>query len=309
VPARISPERIRDELNRLLNTDVPERAVGMMGQLGLLAAVLPEVAALAGVEQSPPHHEAVLPHTLSVLRYLTQVERLVDERPVAAGWAESLGTALQPYRPGLKAHAATMVDGSFSGRMLLRWGALLHDAGKATTQTIDEMGRIRFLGHDEAGAQLAQARLNRLNFGNEATRRVRDVVAGHMRPLFLAADGKRPSRRAVYRFFRALRAAGLDVIILAAADHLATHDGQDEAGDWERLLVVLQTLLENYFTAFSETVAPVRLLNGQDVMGLLQLEPGRELGRLLALLEEAQAAGEVTTRDEAIDFLHRRRDP
>lgn len=305
LPARTSPERIREELNRLLTTDVPDQAVAMMARLSLLDAVLPEIAALAGVEQSQPHHEAVLPHTLSVLRYLVEVERLIDGMPLAAEWAESLNAVIQPYRLGLAAYAAEMVDGSYNGRMLLRWAALLHDVGKATTQMVDETGRIRFIGHDEVGARIVQARLGHLNFGNEATRRVRDVVAGHMRPLFLAAEGQRPSRRAVYRFFRALHAAGLDVVVLAAADHLATYNGRYEAGSWERLLVVLQTLLENYFTAFTETVVPVRLLNGRDIMDLLNIGPGRELGRLLASLEEAQAAGEVTTRSEAIDFLRR----
>ncbi len=65
-----SIERVRDELIKLLETAVPDQSVALLHQLGLLPHVLPEIAALAEVTQSPPHHEAVLPHTINVLRWL-----------------------------------------------------------------------------------------------------------------------------------------------------------------------------------------------------------------------------------------------
>jgi poly(A) polymerase len=185
----------------------------------------------------------------------------------------------------------------------LRWSALLHDVGKPATQTVDQAGRIRFLGHDDAGAALATKLLNRLRFSSEAVRRVRDTVAGHMRPLYLANETHPPSRRTVYRYYRALHAAGIDVALLSLADHLATYNGPGPSESWAALLAVVGTLLDTYFNGYSETVAPPRLLNGLEVMELLGMEPGRELGRLLAELEEAQAAGEVATREAAVDFL------
>jgi putative nucleotidyltransferase with HDIG domain len=209
------------------------------------------------------------------------------------------------HRSALAAHLDATLDGGFSGRLLLRWAALLHDVGKPRTQTSDETGRIRFLGHDDAGAALATTILNRLRFSGEAVRRVRDTVGGHMRPLYLANDGRTPSRRTVYRYYRALHAAGIDVSLLSLADHLATYDGPGPDESWAALLGVVGTLLDTYFNGYSETVAPPRLLNGLEVMDLLGIEPGRELGRLLAELEEAQAAGEVTTHEAAVDFLRR----
>jgi putative nucleotidyltransferase with HDIG domain len=200
-----------------------------------------------------------------------------------------------------------MLDGGLAGRRLLRWSALLHDVGKPATQTVDETGRIRFLGHDAAGAALTTTILNRLKFSSEAVRRARDTVAGHMRPLYLAKEGHPPSRRTVYRYYRALHAAGVDVALLSLADHLATYDGPGDS--WAALLAVVGALLDAYFTGYTETVAPPRLLNGLEVMALLGIEPGRELGRLLAELEEAQAAGEVTTREAAVDYLRQAAKP
>lgn len=302
---RTSPERTRDEISRLLGTDAPERAVALLQTWGLLAHALPVVAALDGVAQSAPHHEDVLRHTLSVLRYLVLVERIADGAPVAAAWAAAVDELLNPFRPALRAYLDTTLDGGFVGRLLLRWSALLHDVGKPQTQTIDEAGRIRFLGHDDAGAALTTTLLNRLKFSGAAVRRVRDTVAGHMRPLYLAKEGRSPSRRTVYRYYRALHTAGIDVALLSLADHLATYDGPGPGESWTALLAIVGMLLDTYFTAYTETVAPPRLLNGLEVMELLGIEPGRELGRLLAELEEAQAAGEVTTREAAVTFLRR----
>jgi putative nucleotidyltransferase with HDIG domain len=303
--ARTSAERIRDELTKLLSVAEPRRGVALLDELGLLAGVLPEIAALRDVVQSPPHHEAVLAHTQSVLHYLAAIEHLLDEPPggEAVEWVGAVEMVVAPYRVALRNHLNRPVEGDADGRALLRWGALYHDAGKRATQTIDEMGRIRFLGHDEAGAALVATRLSRLNFGNAATRHARDIVAGHMRPLHLAAERRAPSRRAIYRYYRALHGAGLDVGLLSLADHLATYAGAGPEDEWRSLLTVVGALFAAYFDAPHEAVAPPRLLTGRDVMNLLNQPPGHEIGRLLALLEEAQAAGEVTTRAEALAFV------
>ncbi len=302
---RVSPERVRDELSRLLLTDAPHSGVALLHKLGLLALVLPEVAALHGLDQSPPHHEAVLPHTLSVLRYIVPVERLVGGASVEEPWGSAAEATLAPFREQLVAHLAEPLVGGFSGRLLLRWSALFHDTGKARTRSVDYTGRIRFLQHDEVGADLTRAKLNRLRFSSEATRRVCDTVAGHMRPLHLANERKTPSRRAIYRYYRALHEAGMDVALLSLADHLATYDGPGDDGSWEQLLAVVQTLLATYYNDRDQTVKPPRLLNGQEIMALLGIGPGRELGRLIAQLEEAQAAGDVAGREQAEAFLKR----
>ncbi len=303
---RISPERIRDELTRLLDTSAPDRGLTLLDAWGLLAPTLPEIAALAGVEQSPPHHEAALPHTLSVLRYLVAVESCLADEPTGAPWAAAVANLLRPHSPTLSAHLAQTLDGGVTARQLLRWAALFHDSGKAATQTRDAANRLRFLDHDRVGARLTANRLNQFRFSAEAVRRARDTVAGHMRPLHLATERRSPSRRSVYRYYRALYEAGVDVVLLSLADHLATYDGVGPEDSWAALLVVAEALLAGYFTAYTDTVRPARLLNGQELMTLLDIEPGKELGRLLAEMEEAQAAGEVTSRDEAVAFVRAR---
>lgn len=306
---KVSIERIRDELLKLLTLPRPERALSLLRDLGLLAAVLPEVAALDGLSQSTPHHEPVLLHTFSVLRLTTEIEAFIqDGREVAfqvAGETDwEVRTVLEDalparYRPQLRAHLSRPLGGGLDGRLVLRLGALFHDTGKAVTQSIADDGRISFYGHDELGAKLTSYRLQYLRLSNEAIEQARTIVAGHMRPLYLANE-PRVSRRAVYRFFRQYHDSGLDICLLALADHWATRDGSEGDRRDSRLPDVVGQLLLHYFEHFEETIQPPMLLNGRDLMESLALEPGPEVGRLLRSIQEAQAAGEISTKAGAL---------
>ncbi len=292
---RPSAERVRDELVNLLDAGAAP-AVTALHRLGRLGELLPEIARLDGVEQGPPHHEAVLPHTISTLRCL---ETVLADRVFAPG--------AEPWRAALAAHLRRPVAGGLQGITLLRLGALFHDAGKADTRTVEPDGRVRFIGHEKNGADLAGRRLRALKFSREAIGHVRQIVRGHMRPLHLRQSGA-PEARALHRYFRSTGTAGLDIALLALADHLATHDGPGPGSAWDDLIRVVESLFTHYVTLVEETVRPAPLITGRDLMTGLALEGGPEIGRLLRLLAEAQAAGEITTREEALAYArtHRR---
>lgn len=300
----VSAERVRDEITRILKVARPAAALRDMHALGLLAATLPEVDGLEGLAQSPPHHEDALSHTFSVVAWLATLEHSLFEDPTAPDAALALAVAaLQPFRTALQVHAERTVDGGVNGCLLLRLGAVFHDVGKPDTAETDDKGRVRFFGHDQTGADLAAARLRQLAFSREAVGHVQAIVAGHMRPLLLLdAQGAATSRRAAYRFFRDSGSAGLDIMLLALADVRATHAGGGLPPDWEDLVNLVTGLLQFYFEQHLETIAPPPLVNGRDIMDLLDIPPGPEIGRLLRLIEEAQAAGEVTTRAEALQM-------
>ncbi|MEW5988146.1 MAG: HDIG domain-containing metalloprotein [Chloroflexota bacterium] len=305
---QLSPERVRDEWLKLLQTAAPHRAVRLMAEGGLVAAVWPEVVALVGVAQSPPHHEPVFDHTVSVLRWLVELEATVEQ---SGGLSQSgrLSQSGGLRYSELAAYWARPVTGGLDGRTLLRLAALFHDVGKARTQSIGPDGRIRFLEHDQVGAGLVGERLRFYRFSTEAISHVKQIVAGHMRPLFLTAQ-ESVSRRAIYRFFRDFGPAGLDISFLALADHLATYQTAEAAGDaqWARLLALVAQLYDQYFQQYEQTIRPRPLVNGDELMTALQLRPGPEVGRLLRLIEEAQAAGEITTWKEAIQLARGQRD-
>ncbi len=306
-----SPERVRDELLKIMQTRAVEQALLQMEDLGLLAVVLPEAAALAPVPQSPPHHEPVLQHTISVLRWLVRLEdALFAEDTAVELFADfclaSARTTLNAHREALNGHLARAIDGGVDGRVILRLAALFHDVGKPATMSVDETDRYRFFGHAEVGASLTAQRLRALSFSNDAIAQTQRIVSEHMRPLMLVQSlGARPSRRAAFRYFKATGVNGLDVGLLALADHLATHDGPGEESSWHELLGLVDALFTSYFNHHDEAVKLPMLVNGRDLMQHLNLPPGPEIGRLLSLIEEYQAAGELETRQEALLFAAR----
>jgi hypothetical protein len=130
-----------------------------------------------------------------------------------------------------------------------------------------------------------------------------------MRPLLLAADGGKISRRAIYRFFRATDAtsveAGVAVALHALADHGATYPPKSVQGQpaRKRVLAVIDQLIAAYFEQRERVVDPPPLLNGRDLIETFGLKQGRLIGLLLDRLREAQATGQVADRTAAIAFI------
>ncbi len=151
---RISAERIRDELTKLLTRGGARRGMEMMSEAALLAEILPEVDCLRGVEQPPAFHPEgdVWEHSLRMLDLLPEgVEN--DSR--------------------------------------LAWGILLHDVGKARTGSVDDSG-IHFYGHVREGERISEALMRRLRFSRADMETVLALIHCHM--LFMNVADMRPNR-------------------------------------------------------------------------------------------------------------------
>ena len=305
--ADVSVERARDELAKLLALPDALAGIRQMDDLGLLAHMLPEVAALKGVDQSRPHHWPVFEHTLFVLGAL---ERIIA---IAVGqdgilpyvpapefvWGDVMRT-LADFQVKLASHLIWPLGDERPALVSLKLAALLHDCAKPQTKTYDDDGRMHFYGHDDAGAPIAAERVRALRFNKAEVERVRVIVAHHMRPQQLADAESGVTRRAAYRYFRDTREAGVDVVLLALADHIATHGPDVQPERWARRIEAASKLLAEYWTRLAKDVAPTSLVSGDDLMAELGLPPGKRLGELLEAIREAQAAGEVGTREEAL---------
>jgi putative nucleotidyltransferase with HDIG domain len=306
-----SAERVRDEFVRTLSLPDAAASLERLDVFGLLAIVLPELEALKGVEQSPPHRHGVWRHTLTVVDVLEGVVAVVTGQQgepssvdvPSTAWGD-LARVLGQFAGNVAAHLAIEVSGGHNRSQLLKLAALLHDVGKPKTQSEGDDGRIHFYNHEVVGAQMAAARLRELRFSRDEVERVRTIVGAHMRPPHLACVD-RITRRAVYRFFRATSCGGVDVVLLSLADHLATWGPNLREERWARRLEVAETLLTHWFDRYEETVEPLPLLTGGELIAELSLEPGPRIGRLLRTLQEAQAAGEVQTQEEALALVRR----
>jgi len=300
-------ERVRDEFVRMLAIQRAVTYLRRLDEFGLLPRVVPELGPLKGVTQSPPHLFDVWRHTLRTVDALEGVVAAVVGQDVGpcmladaprAAWGE-LARVLGQFAGSVTAHLAVEVSGGRDRMLLLKLASLLHDIGKPRTWSQDEDGRVHFYNHEPVGARMAAARLQGLRFSRDEVSRVRVIVGQHLRPPHLART-EQVTRRAVYRYFRATGCAGVDVVLLSLADHLATWGPNLQERRWARRLEVAEILLTHYFERREETVAPPPLVTGHDLMAELGLVPGPEIGRLLEALREAQAAGEVRTREEAL---------
>lgn len=307
---RVSPERQRDELFKMLDGPKPDAALRALEMLGVFPYFLPELTTLKGVTQSPPHVHDVWTHTLAVLQHLESILAALDVNYNADStndlYTGLLTLRIGRYREQIAQHFASPLTVERSVRALLFFTALYHDVCKPQTRSVEEGGRIRFFDHDVQGAELAAGRAQALRLSADEIHRLRIVILNHMRFHFhtsrMDGEGQSPSRRAVYRFFREGGPAGVELVLLGLADLRATQGPNLTQKTWSAALDVARVLFENYFEKPQETIAPPRLLDGHDLMRTLDLQPGPAVGEALEAIREAQATGKVSTREEALEF-------
>ena len=304
--SRVSSERIRDELFRMMEGTSPAASIKVMDRLGVLTSILPELNELKGIKQSLPHRDDVWEHTLRVMDALQNILSVLstEHNPdKSASWALGLiSVRLGRYRQELRNH---LVDSFAQGRKiigLIYLAAAYHDVGKPGTFQMDEDGRIRFYNHQNFGSDIIKARAEQLRLSNDEAAYLSRIVRNHMRPFWLYQSGFDPSRRAVYRFFRDCGEAGVDICLISLADTMATYGPELTSDIWVGHLSVVRKLLEAWWERPQENVKPPPLLTGHDLIQTLKLETGPLIGQLLEAIREAQAAGELHTRDEALVF-------
>jgi poly(A) polymerase len=284
--AEAAGERQLVELRQLIGGPDPLRGMRLLDELGLTAVVLPELEALRGVEQGPNHHLDVHGHTMAVLERALEVEgnlaRFGGERAdeVAALLAEPLADEI-------------------SRGTALRFAALLHDIGKPVTRS-EQDGYVTFIGHDRDGVEIVGALCDRLRASRVLTRYLQDLTLHHLRLGFLVHEAPLPPRR-VHEYLRATDPVAADVTLLTIADRLSARGSGPLATEEaiEAHLALARQMLAAALDWRREG-PPKPLLRGDELAGELGVRLGPEVGELLAELEAAQYAGEISSRDEAV---------
>ena len=292
----VSGERIREELLHLLALPRAAFHIRYLNDLGLLLALIPELAASKGVEQPTVHFWDVFEHSLQTVATL---EFLMRESDWEHGNEDMLTIA--PWSDIIDRHLSREVSSGSNHRVLLKLAGLFHDIAKPMTKSIDDTGRARFLGHTKLGAAMTASILERLRFSNREIGLVESLVYHHLRPVQMANEGL-PTQRAVYRYFRDTGDAGIDVLLLALADYLASRGPLASREEWEKQCELVNYILAEHDKQQSK-IMPVKLLDGHDIMNTFGLAPGPLIGELLAMVSEAHASGELSTREEALALV------
>ena len=196
------------------------------------------------------------------------------------------------------------IEAGVTEAAVLKLMGLLHDLGKPQTRSIQPDGRVRFLGHEEAGLPILERLCERLRLGRQATTLIGQIERQHLRPLHLSREAA-VSARAKYRFFRELGDAAPAVLLHSWADLRATIG--EEAEEFSRHQILLWELFRFYRGEFlASQVAP--LVRGDDLIKIFGVSPGPFLGLILDRLREAQATALITSHVDGLAYVRQHLD-
>ncbi len=257
----ITPERIKDELQKIMASPKPSIGWDLLLRSGLLKIILPELAAMKGVEVIKGHgHKDNFYHTLQVLDNVAAV----------------------------------------SDNIWLRWAALLHDIAKPVTKRWDEKAGWTFHNHNFIGARMVPGIFARLKLplGGEM-KYVQKLVELHMRPIALVEDEVTDS--AVRRLVNYAEEDLADLMILARADITSKN------------IAKKQRFLDNFDLVdrkFEEIIAKDEdakfrpALDGNDIMKIFGLTPGKDVGFFMTRLTQAAKECEIeNTREASLAYV------
>ncbi|MEE8437925.1 MAG: HD domain-containing protein [Candidatus Neomarinimicrobiota bacterium] len=245
----VSAERITAELTKILSTDKPSIGLKILQETGLMKIVFPEIHAMFGLGQTNEwHHKDIFDHTLQV----------VDNAAV------------------------------LSGKMELRFAALVHDIAKPVTRRIDSKKGYTFHGHDAVGERMLNKVARRMKLSNELRDYLKKLTVLHLRPITLAQEEITDS--AIRRVMVAAGDLSEDLLTLCRADITTKnpHKVEKYLGNFGRVEKRILNVKER--DAFKKFQSPVR---GGEIMKICGLKEGKLVGRLKSALEEAILDGKI----------------
>jgi tRNA nucleotidyltransferase/poly(A) polymerase len=283
----VAAERIFAELKRIISADRALEGLELAERLGVIAVVLPEFERLRGLRQNRFHHLDAADHTLAVLQAVVDLEA----DPAASLGSENAG--------GVKALLAQPLADDLTRGQALRLGALFHDIAKPDCQLVTDGVVMGFPGHAEQGAAMTRAILERLCASERLRAHVAALTRHHLRLGFLVKH--RPlDRRRTYDYLFACEPVAPDVTLLSVADRVATRGDNAQPSIAAHLELARGVIASALTWEQDRAIAP--LIRGDELASALGIAEGPALGPLLAAIAAARYAGDISTRDEAIEL-------
>jgi len=290
--AEVSPERVREEFLNILSLDGAKGQIEVLDHFGLFEQVIPELQAAKGVDQPNMHYWDVWGHTMHTVEAAELITKGHQNSPIYS---------CVPWTPDSKAHFDQHATDGHTRGTLLKLAALFHDIAKPQTKSQDETGRTRFFGHSEQGAEIAVQRLTLLRVSSKGIEMVAKMVEQHLRPTGMKDGDDWPTNRAIHRYFRDVGDVAIDTLYLSLADYLGAKGPDVVHEEWRNHARMVGHILH---IGTSEPVSPTttRLITGNDLMTHFNLQAGPGIGAVLERVEEARSAGEIETKEQALEM-------
>jgi len=283
--AAVSVERIAHEFVSILETPRAAVAIRRLDDLGILEAIVPEIAPMKGCAQNRFHHLDVWDHALLVLEN-------------CEGLLNGLEAYFGPEAPAIRANLAP------ENRLAwLKFAALLHDIGKPPTRSADPAtGSVTFYDHPRVGADLTAVIARRLHLSRRTAQYLHTLVDEHRRVFALSAPEVRQRTR--LRWLRKVGAEAVPLIIHGLADTLGTLGPASRPERKDLYLAWARETLGAFWQEITPRLDRPCLVSGHDLIDL-GLKPGPRMGAVLQQVREAQDCGDIHDREGALALARR----
>ena len=276
-------ERVNAELLKMFEGKYTDSALLKLDETGMLEELFPIFKEVKKIPPNSHHHLDLFHHLIETVN---QIQLKYEEGDDV-----------------IKIHLDNTSFGAVKRVAFLKLAAFLHDIGKPSCWTIEEdTGRHRFIKHDEAGAKLAVPVLKELKFSKKQTEYIKTLIKYHIYPSGLISS-ESAGEKAFLKFYRKMDDNVIDVILLAMADRLSARGEKVTDEMVEKNILGLTNLLNEYILKRNEIKPPEKLLDGVDIMELLHINQGPDIGKILNALYEAQLNGLIRCKEDAVIFV------
>lgn len=295
-----APERIHYEIMKLFGGAYTSQTLLKLNDFGLLERIFPCIIDMKKVPPNTHHHLDLFHHVVETVRQIEIQYANADEK--------------------IKEHLDRIDFGGFPRINHLKLAGFLHDIGKFSTWTIEGgkcdkfeclynkpecvscNARHRFIKHDDTGSKMVVPLLKELKFSKKQIEYISCMIKNHIYPSgVLAAPDF--NEKVKMRYIRKMEDNVIDNIILACADRLSARGGDVTDEMVKNNLDGLEALL-NFYLEKRETLEPLpKLLDGNEIMSILNIQPSPLLGKIVNALHEAQLNGDIIDKNQAAAFI------
>ena len=276
-------ERINYELMKLFDGAYTVKALVNMDKSGILYEILPIFLEVRKVPPNTHHHLDLLHHSIETVNQIQNFYNIA--------------------KPEVKEHLDKVDFGGFSRLAHLKLAGFLHDIGKPSCWTIEEdTGRHRFIKHEEVGSKLATPILRKLKFSKKQIEYICKMIKNHIYPSHVIAT-EVLTDKVKMRYVRKMEDDVIDNIFLAMSDRLSAR-GKAITDEVVHKNISGLTNLMKFYLEVKDNLEPLpKLLSGEEIMDILDIKPSKELGEVIKSLQEEQLNGEITTKEQAVEFV------
>lgn len=267
----VSGERISSELFKILDSSKSFDYLLEASRSGVIAAIFPELFEGKTIPRVVNYNLNLIYPSLETVRFL---EMLVIKLPA---WIIN--------------HLSEEISGGVSRFSALKLGGFLHNIGKPTKIT----------KHEKADVKIIENITKRLKMSTNISKMLRILLRDYHKPIQLIEPGF-PEKRKILGLFMSLNRYSIDVTVLAMADILSM-SGADKVKE-ERIEKLFE-ILEMYKKFEKINAEANKIINGNEIMEILEVGPGPEIGEIITELREAMFSGEVRNKEEAKELVKR----